>query len=88
MNNTITVKEAAMQAGKEPETIRRGILQGILPGTPIRSEDGSRTSFLIPRRAWDLYMKTGLYPQLLAQCVMQADSIEQGVAYLRAALTD
>lgn len=87
MNNMISIREAAAQAGKEPETIRRGILQGKLPGTPIKSDAG-RTNFLIPRRAWDLYMQTGLYPQLLAQYVMQAETIEQGVAYLRAALTD
>lgn len=40
MNNMISIREAAAQAGKEPETIRRGILQGKLPGTPIKSDAG------------------------------------------------
>lgn len=82
MSVLVTVKETSSLLEISPETVRRGIVQGSLPGTIVRSE-AERTRFIIPRRALDLYISTGITPLMLAKSVMQAETVEQGLAYLR-----
>ncbi|MCD8356283.1 MAG: hypothetical protein LUE11_06900 [Clostridia bacterium] len=83
MNEFMTVREFGHRIGAAPDTVRRGIRQGKLPGVAVVSDaDGAR--FVIPRKAVELFANTGITPMMLAQSVMQAETIEQGIAYLRA----
>lgn len=84
MPTTISVKQAAARVGCTPATYRRGILQGELPGVAIRC--GEKTKFVIPEGSVDIFMETGLTPTMLAREVMRAETPEQALAYLRAAL--
>lgn len=79
----LTVKQAAEQLGLCPETVRRGILEGTLPGTAIKGTQ-DRMRFIIPERAFRLYLDTGITPMMLARSICQAETIEQGVAIIRA----
>lgn len=82
----LSVAEAAQRLGLGVETVRRGILDGSLPGTAV-SGTADRTRFIIPERALELFLATGITPVMLAQSVCKAETIEQGVSIIRAALT-
>lgn len=84
MSKFLTVTETSRILGVSQETVRRGIIQGKLPGVAI-ANDG-RQNFLIPRKSVELFLSTSITPMMLAQSVMQAETAEQGIAYLRAAL--
>lgn len=79
----LTVKDVSARLGLCPETVRRGILEGSLPGTAIKGTQ-DRMRFIIPQPAFELYVTTGITPMMLAQSICQAETIEQGVAIIRA----
>lgn len=83
----ITVAEMANRLGIGQEAVRRGIIDGSLPGTAVRGS-AERTQFVIPERAVELYENTGITPMMLAQSVCCAETIQQGIAIIRAALVD
>lgn len=83
----LTVAETASRLGIGQEAVRRGILEGKLPGTAVRGA-AERTQFIIPARAVELFEQTGITPMMLAQSVCCAETIQQGVAIIRAALVD
>ena len=82
--NTMTVQQVSKALGLAPELVRRGITQGTLPGTVIRND--SKTRYVIPSAAFELYIHTGITPVMLAAQVMQAETPAQGIAYLRKVL--
>lgn len=87
MNNEfITVQQLASRIGASPEMVRRGIQQGALLGVLIRND--GRVRPVIPRKSVELFANTGITPLMLAQSVMQAETLEQGLAYLRAAMME
>lgn len=87
MSNLITVQEMSRTLDNiSQDSVRRGIIQGTLPGIII-SNDG-RKKYIIPRKATELFLATGITPVMLAQSVMKAETFEQGMAYLRAALME
>ena len=79
----LTVPQAAPLLGLGDECIRRGIIEGTLPGTVIRGTQ-DRAKFIIPKRALEIYLSTGITPMMLAQSVCRAETIEQGIAIIRA----
>ena len=83
--NTITVKDAAQMLDMAQDSVREGVLEGTLPGTVIHLSE-SRTRFVIPKAALDLFLYTGIPPAVLAQSIMNAETPEQGAAYFKAFL--
>lgn len=83
MSEMVTVREMAKRLDVGADTVRRGILDGSLPGTAVHGA-ADRMKFIIPRPAFDLYVQTGITPMMLAQSVCGAETIQQGIAIIRA----
>lgn len=79
------VIEAAAKLNCSPAVVRDGITQGKLPGVAIPC--GEKTRFIIPDRAVELFMATGIPTSTLAEKIMAADCPEQAIAILRDLLT-
>lgn len=79
----ITVAEAARRLGIGLDTVRSGIIEGTLPGTVIHLSP-NRMKFHIPEKPVEFYLETGITPMMLAQSICGAETIEQGIAIIRA----
>lgn len=85
MSEMISAMEAARRLDISVATLRRGIIDGALPGTAIPGT-AERMRFIIPEKALNFYIETGITPMMLAQAVCKAETIEQGIAIIREVL--
>lgn len=81
----MTVQEAAAKIGCSAAVLRSGIVQGKLPGVAIPC--GEKTKFVIPDKAVELFLCTGIPTALLAEQIMSADCPEQALAMIRKVIT-
>lgn len=82
----ISVAEAAPRLGLKENTLRNGIRNHTIPlGIAYQGDAscGDRCSYLIPRRAFELWMRTGVTPADIAIALGFGKDPEQALAYLR-----
>lgn len=87
MSEMISALEAARRLDISVDTMRRGILDGTLPGTAIRGT-AERMKFIVPETPLEFYKATGITPMMLAQSICGAETVEQGIAIIRAVLME
>lgn len=75
----ITPKEIAEEMGlKDPETIRAALRAGTFPVGWASKIPGGRWKYMVPRKAWDHFARTGRIPDVGEPTVLTLDGENRG----------